>query len=165
MNLLKSSLLATALLAAGASPAFAGPTTTFDVTITILKTCDVDFAAATNVAFGGVVSTAINANANGSLSVRCTPLTPYNIALDYGDNGTTVSDRSMREPGGTLLPYQLYKQATYAAGDVWGDTVGTNTNGGTGTGALQVFPVYGRVPVANVPAGVYSDTVTATILY
>lgn len=163
MRLSTKTLLAAALLAAtGAAPAFAADTTTFNVTITILDTCDVDAAAATDVAFGDVESTAVDALAAGSLSVRCTPLTPYDIALNEGLNGADINARAMIN-GAVEVPYQLYQDA--ARSDVWGETVGVDTLPGTGNGNIQVIPVYGQVPSANFPAGTYSDVVTATIIY
>lgn len=164
MNILKSTLLATALVAAGVAPAFAADTTTFNVRIVILKACDVAAAAATDVDFGSVASTAVNTDNAGALSVRCTPLTPYNIALDNGQNGVSITDRKMSSAV-NLIPYQLYRNAARGVGDVWGATVGTDTYSGTGTGLVQNVPVYGRVPSANFPAGSYIDVVTATIIY
>ena len=164
MNIFKSTLLASALLVAGATSAFAADTTTFNVKITILKACDVNAAAATDVDFGSVASTAVNTDNAGALNVRCTPLTPYNIALNNGQNGATVAARKMAN-GANLVPYQLYRAAARGAGDVWGATVGTDTLAGTGTGLVQNVPVYGRVPSANFPAGSYNDVVTATIIY
>lgn len=162
MRMITKTLLATALAVAGTTPALAADTTSFNVTITIQDTCDVDAAAATDVAFGNVESTQTNIDNAGSLSVQCTPLTPYTIALDNGLSGADVTSRAMAN-GATLVPYQLYQDA--ARGDVWGNTVGTDVYGGTGDGAIQVIPVYGRVANANFPAGTYSDVVTATIAY
>lgn len=163
MRLSTKTLLAAAVLAAaGIAPAFAADTTTFNVTITIQDTCDVDAAAATNVEFGGVASTAVDVQAAGSLSVRCTPLTPYDIALNAGQNGADVNDRAMIN-GAIEVPYQLYQDI--ARNNVWGETLGVDTFVGTGDGNIQVIPVYGEVPSANFPAGSYADVVTATIIY
>lgn len=164
MRLITKTLLAAALAATGAAPALAADTTSFNVTITILDTCDVDAAAATDVAFGSVESTQTNIDNAGSLSVQCTPLTPYTIALDNGENGTDVATRAMAN-GAIQVPYQLYQDAARGPGDVWGNTAGTDVYSGTGDGAIQVIPVYGRVPDANFPAGAYSDVVMATIVY
>ena len=165
MKFMKPALLATALIVAGVAPAFAADTTTFNVKIIILKACDVAAAAATDVDFGSVASTAVNTDNAGALNVRCTPLTPYNIALNNGQNGVSVTDRKMKDAGTNLIPYQLYRAAARGAGDAWGATVGTDTYAGTGTGLVQNVPVYGRVPSANFPAGSYNDVVTATIIY
>jgi spore coat protein U-like protein len=48
----------------------------------------------------------------------------------------------------------------------WGQTVGTDTAAGTGTGAAQTLTVYGRVAPQNTPAaGTYTSTVTATVTF
>jgi spore coat protein U-like protein len=48
----------------------------------------------------------------------------------------------------------------------WGDSVGVNTMAATGSGLVQSFTVYGRVPAQNTPSpGSYSDTVVLTISY
>lgn len=138
--------------------------TNFNVKIIITNTCDIHTVAATDVDFGTVASTAVNTDAAGQLNVTCTPLAAYTIALGNGQNGASVSTRKMTD-GANLIPYQLYKAAARAAGDVWGSTIGTDVYSGTGTGAAQAIPVYGRVPAVNVPAGSYNDVITATITY
>jgi spore coat protein U-like protein len=102
----------------------------------------------------------------GALNVNCTPSAPYTIALDNGQNGTDANSRKMSN-GTSLVPYQLYRAATRTAADVWGSTTGTGGNvfAGTGTGANQAIPVYGRVPSTNFAAGSYADVITATITY
>lgn len=145
--------------------AFAGTdSTNFNVKIIVTNTCNIHTIAATDVDFGSVLSTATNTDATGQLNVTCTPLAAYTIALDNGQNGTSVATRKM-DSGTSQIPYQLYKAAARGPGDVWGSTIGTDVYSGTGTGAAQAIPVYGRVPSANVPAGAYNDVVTATITY
>lgn len=166
INIRKSLLSLFALACAALSPAaFAqSASTTFDVTITITSVCTIDTPAATDVAFGNHPSTATAIEAVGQLNVNCTPGTSYDIALDEGLNagGAGIASRAMAN-NGDLVPYQLYQDA--ARSTVWGDTLDTNTLAGTGTGAVQEFPVYGLVPSANFPAATYLDTVTATITY
>jgi len=176
MNALKSALVACALLTA-AGQSLAADTTTFDVRITVLKACTITAAAATDIDFGSVLydSTA-NVDAQGSVTARCTPLTPYSIALDAGANAGTANDvntRRMINTDGSVttnnyVAYQLYRDA--ARSQVWGSTAGTggNVQTGTGSGSNQVYDVYGRVadPSANnAAAGSYVDTITATIIY
>lgn len=163
----KHVLLASAFAAFFGTAQIAGAatdTTNFNVKIIITNTCDIHTTAATNVDFGTVASTATNVDAAGQLNVTCTPLAAYTIGLNNGQNGTSVSTRKM-DSGTSQLPYQLYKAAARGPGDVWGSTIGTDVYSGTGTGAAQGIPVYGRVPGANVPAGTYNDIVTATITY
>lgn len=165
MNAFKTPLFAIALAASATTiSAQAAETTNFDVTITITATCDIEAAAATDVNFGSVTSLATNVDNNGSLTVNCTPGTAYNIALNNGQNGTSVNTRAMSN-GTVEVPYQLYRQAARGPGDVWGNVVGTNTLAGTGTGANVSHTVYGRVPSANFPADTYVDVVTATVIF
>lgn len=138
--------------------------TQFDVRITIESTCSVDTPAATDVDFGTVTSTATNIQAEGTVSVQCTIGTPWDLALDGGLNsGGDVGARAMSDGAGTLVPYQLYQDSPRTL--VWGDTVDVNTVEGVGIGDVQEVTVYGLVPSANFPAGSYSDTVTATVIW
>lgn len=164
---LRSALPATAfaLLFAGVASA-ATDTTTFNVKIVITSTCDIHTTAPTDVNFGTQPSSATNVDNQGALNVTCTPGTAYTIALDNGQNGTDVNSRKMAS-GANLVPYQLYRAAARGAADVWGSTTGAGGNvlTGSGSGAVQSVPVYGRVPSTNFPAGSYNDVVTATITY
>ena len=112
-------------------------------------------------------------DAVGNISVRCSALVlgavvSYDVALSPGMSGV-YGARAMQS-GGDALSYNLYLDA--ARSQVWGD--GT---GGTGQAAnaylLDVlffrvtdFPVYGRLPAGqNAPAGAYSDTLFATVIF
>ncbi|MDR6937266.1 MULTISPECIES: spore coat U domain-containing protein [unclassified Luteibacter] len=141
-------------------------TTTFNVRITITAACDISTTAPTDVNFGTQPSTATNVDNQGALNVNCTPSAPYTIALDNGQNGTSATTRAMTN-GTALVPYQLYRNPSRGAADIWGSTTGTGGNvfAGSGTGTVQNIPVYGRVPSTNFPAGAYTDVITATITY
>jgi spore coat protein U-like protein len=66
--------------------------------------------------------------------------------------------------GAATVVYSLYKDS--ARGSVWGNTVGTNTAAGTGTGSAQTSTVFGRVPSQSVPApGTYNDTIVVTATF
>lgn len=162
----RTSLLAAALFASASLVSVAHAqeaSTTFDVLITIESTCSIDTPAATDVDFGAVESTATDVEAEGTLSVNCTPDTSYDIALDGGLNGGgDVAARAMSGPGG-LVPYQLYSDAARTV--VWGQTVDTDAVTGIGTGDVQEYTVYGLVPSTNFSAGDYTDTVTATVIW
>lgn len=98
-----------------------------------------------------------------TLSVQCRGGTPWTLSLDNGkyfDSGT----RRMRIDGtDSYVRYGLYHDAGRSL--PWGQSAG-DTLAGSGTGALDTRTVYGRVPSGqNVPAGIYSDTITATITY
>lgn len=162
-------------LALALGPAGAADTTTFNVKLIITKACTITAAAATDVDFGSSLADATTElNAQGSVTARCSATTPYTIALNAGANASTANDVTTRRMKNTdaavttnnYVAYQLYSDSGRTA--VWGATTGTNTQAGTGTGANQVYPVYGRVadPSANnATPGNYQDTVTATITY
>lgn len=136
----------------------------FQVLITIESACSIDTPSATDIDFGTVASTATNIQAEGTLSVNCTPQTPWDIQLDAGQNsGGDITARAMSDGAGNLVPYQLYQEASRTT--VWGGTEGVDTVDGVGTGEVQEITVYGLVPSANFPAGSYSDTVTATVVW
>ena len=167
MNMIKP-LAAAAALAAGslAAPALAqeAATAQFDVLLTIDSTCVFGTPDATDIDFGAHPSTTTDIEATGTLSVLCTPGTPYQIALDSGQNGADVSSRAMSNDAGVLVPYQLYQDPSWTA--VWGDTPGTDTMDDLeGTGEAEPYTVYGLVPSANFPADDYSDTVTVTVIW
>lgn len=166
--LFKKTLLAAAVLAFGgfAVSASAGTAnTTMGVKIVIQNACNV-VTAPTNLDFGtsGPMTATINEATAGNISVTCTTGASYNVALDKGGNGTSITTRAMKSTGAALIGYQLYSDAARSV--VWGDVVGTSTVASTGTGVSQSFPVYGKVLAQTTPAaGTYSDTVNVVITY
>jgi spore coat protein U-like protein len=66
--------------------------------------------------------------------------------------------------GASTITYSLY--TTSGRTTVWGNTVGTDTQSGTGTGSNQALTVFGRVPPQTTPApSTYTDTIVATVTY
>ncbi|QVN18220.1 Csu type fimbrial protein [Burkholderia pyrrocinia] len=141
-------------------------TSQFNVTLTIQANCTI---AANPLAFGtsGVLASAINQQT--TLSVTCTNSTPYNVGLDGGGvSGSTVGSRLMAGTASgntsTTVGYQIYQDSGHAT--VWGNTQGTDTVGGTGTGSAQTLNVYGQVPTQATPKpDTYQSTVTATVYF
>ncbi|WP_295919334.1 spore coat U domain-containing protein [uncultured Xanthomonas sp.] len=155
------------LFAAGTGLAWAqSDSRTFNVKIQITSVCDIQ-TAPTDVDFGSVNSTQTAINSTGTLNVRCTSGTPYNIALNAGSgSGATVTTRTMGSADASntaRVPYALYRNA--ARTQNWGSTIGIDTQAGTGNGAVQPITVYGQVASTNYPAGSYSDVVTATVTW
>ena len=102
-------------------------------------------------------------DASSTIDVTCTPSASYTVELNAGATvGGVISARLMTD-GSNTLEYNLYTDAGRTT--VWGDgTASSVTAAGTGSGAQQSLTVYGRIPASqSVPAGSYSDTVTATI--
>lgn len=143
-----------------APPASAATTnSTFAVTATVGATCTI---SAIPLAFGAYTQAV--AQATSTITVNCTDTTPYNIGLDAGLTvGATVLTRAMSTAGGSL-PYSLFTDAARTVN--WGNTVGTDTQVGTGSGAPQGLTVYGQVAAGQLAVpGTYTDTITATISY
>jgi len=142
----------------GSSHATSAP---FTVTATDASNCSVN-AATLNFGAVGVLGSAVNAAS--SLTVTCTNALPYTIALDGGLSGATNPTQRVMSQAAQQITYGLYRDSARA--QPWGDSVGTNTAAGTGSGLAQTLTVYGRVPAQTTPApGTYSDTVVVTISY
>jgi spore coat protein U-like protein len=155
------SLLGWCAISMSAMPAGAATaTSTFQVTATVPATC---LISATNLAFGSYKGVA--ATATSTITVTCTNTTPYNVGLDPGTaTGATVSSRKMTGPASALLGYALFRDTARSLN--WGNTVGTDTLTGTGSGSAQALTVYGLVAAnQSVSPGAYADTITATITY
>jgi spore coat protein U-like protein len=164
-KILSASMLA-GLFAAGAAQA--GSTAAqFNVTATVLSTCS---ASATPVAFsnytpgGGVVT------ANGTITVKCTNLTPYTVKLNAGTTTGDAFTQRLMANGTYTLQYNLFTTAAFAT--VFGDGTGaTGTGSGTGAGinTATTVTVFGQLPDSatnqSAVAGSYSDLITATISY
>lgn len=133
--------------------------TTFTVSVAVPATCLISATALSFVAYTGVVDVATS-----SISMTCSNTTNYNVGLNAGlASGATVSTRRMSN-GANVISYSLYSDPNRTLN--WGQTVGTDTITGTGSGTTQVLTVYGRVPAGQfVTPGNYSDTIIATVTY
>jgi spore coat protein U-like protein len=136
--------------------------TTFRVTTRVNTICEV---TATDLAFGNYVAkTGTPLTGTTLLHTTCTPGSTFNIGLDAGTSpGATVQARKMVS-GANNLNYQLYSDS--ARSTIWGNTPGTDTVTGVGTGLQVNHTVFGAVPAAQVvPAGDYADTITVRVFY
>jgi len=137
-------------------------TDTFQVTASVNAACTV---SANDLAFGVYDPfSATPTDGSATMDVLCTNTTAYDVGLDEGvGTGATVASRKMAS-GANLLNYSLYQESGRTT--VWGDTVGTDTVSGTGTGTAQTLTVYGRIfALQNAVPGAYSDTVTVTVTF
>lgn len=92
-----------------------------------------------------------------NLTVACIKDTGAEVTFDEGGN----TGRKLKDPSGDFLDSELYTDK--AGGAVWGSA---ELSGKTivVTGLAQPQTVYARINGGqNVPAGSYTDTVTATI--
>jgi spore coat protein U-like protein len=135
-------------------------TTSFLVTANVQASCTI---SATNLVFGDYTQAPLDGQSQ--ISLTCTNGAPWSVGLDQGTfPGATVTTRRMTGPGNFSLLYSLYRDAARALN--WGNTVGTDTVSGVGTGSVQTLNVFGRVPAAQ-PAGPggYRDTIVGMITF
>jgi spore coat protein U-like protein len=156
--------LATAAIAYPAINAFAAfATADFQVQITITNACAI--SGVNDLDFGSQGSLAAAIASTSTFSVNCTTDLPYTIGLNAGTGaGATVANRLMTGPSSATVAYSLYQDASHLT--VWGDSIGTDTVAGTGTGTDVLYTVFGQVPAQTTPAaGTYSDTITITVTF
>lgn len=137
-------------------------TTTFQVTATVGSACNV---AAANLDFGAYNPLSPSSTfATTTVTVQCTLLSAYTIGLNAGTgSGATVAVRKMTK-GADTLNYSLYQDLAHT--QVWGETIGSDTVAGVGTGLPIPTLVYGQIPASqNVNAGAYADTITVSVNY
>lgn len=160
MNAFKTTLLATALLAAAPLASAATATDPMTVSITIENSCTV---TANDLNFNTQTTLAANIDVGTTVSVLCTGAGPINVGFSTGAGaGATYGSRKMTGPA--LIDYSLYSDAGRTS--VLGDgSAGTVRIGSTSTGVAQSFDVYGRVFAGQnpKPVGTYTDTVVATV--
>lgn len=143
---------------------YAGPTATtaFQVSGRVVAQCNV---SATDLAFASYAQ--VQLDQQSAIAVTCTNSTPWNLGLNQGTSpGATVTSRKMSRfgSGSGSLSYGLFRNAARTLN--WGNTVGTDTLSGSGTGVAQSIPVYGRISGSqSPPTGGYRDTITATLTF
>jgi spore coat protein U-like protein len=135
----------------------------FKASATLTNNC---FISTSPLAFAGdnkVLSSAVRTS--GSLGVRCTAGSAYQIALNGGSVANNAAARKMASA--TSADRIGYEISNTLDGPLWGDgSGGTGTVTGTGSGTLQTLRLFGRVPAQKTPApGDYKDTVTATLTF
>jgi spore coat protein U-like protein len=136
--------------------------TTFRVSAKVNAVCEV---TATDLDFGDYTAQSGTPLLGTTLlRTTCTPNTTYNIGLNEGTSpGATVNQRKM-VAGAQALNYQLYSDASRTT--IWGNTTGTDTVTGVGSGIAQDHTVFGSIPASQViPAGDYQDTITVRVYY
>jgi spore coat protein U-like protein len=119
----------------------------------------------TDLDFGSVPGL-ITSNHDGSstITMTCTGRTAWNVGLNNGLNASGSVRRMRLAATANLVAYEIYREP--ARTSRWGNTIGTDTVPGTGTGVSQTLTVHGRVPAPQSAApGNYSDIITVTITY
>jgi spore coat protein U-like protein len=136
-------------------------TTSFSISASVAATCRI---AASTLDFGNVGVLASNHDASTNLGPTCTNGTPYSIGLDGGLFGAADPTQRRMTKAAESVIYGLYRDAARSL--PFGNTIGTDTLSGVGSGQTQSVLVYGRVAPQTTPIpGTYTDTVVATITY
>jgi spore coat protein U-like protein len=157
-------VVAGALLSLAGNAWAATKTASFTVSANVLKNCVI---SAGNLALGDFDGTN-DLTSTSAVSVRCTNGTPYSVTLSTGASGS-YANRTLTNGTDTLV-YNLYTDAGHTT--IWGDNTGGSghvVGAGTGFAAATALDVYGRLLASDntgpVDAGVYTDTIVASIVY
>lgn len=95
----------------------------------------------------------------GSVNVACDEPVDFAVTLTAGSG--TFAERQMSS-GAAQLGYNLYTNSSRTI--VWADGIVGSSVSATGTNVD--LTIFGRIPAGqNVPAGTYTDAVTATVIY
>jgi spore coat protein U-like protein len=147
-------------------PADATTSITQSLSVSMTITAQCIFTSTTpTLAFASNGVLTANVDATATVSVQCTNSLPFNIGLDAGTTtGGTTTTRLMAGGSSETIQYKLFQDANHMTN--WGNTIGTDTNSLTGTGAAVNYTIYGRVAPQSTPsASSYTDTVTITVTY
>lgn len=151
-------------VAFGAGSAHAGSaTTSLAISATVINNCTISTSA---VAFGSYDPVVANASANldstGSITVACTKGATATIGLNTGSNASGTA-RRLADGTSNYLTYEIYKDSSRTS--VWGNSGGDlHTPPVAPNKSPRTFTAYARVTSnQDVPAGSYTDTVTATV--
>jgi spore coat protein U-like protein len=99
-----------------------------------------------------------------TLSATCTSQTSYTVALDNGLTGTGPTARIMKSASSATVTYGLYRDSARSL--PWGTVASGQSQSGTGSGAAQVYTIYGQVPAQpTATPGTYTDRIVVTIAY
>ncbi|MBI1866762.1 MAG: spore coat U domain-containing protein [Methylocystis sp.] len=150
------------LLGSGGAYATTTVTSTFQSRVTIAATCVIGGASTLDFGSPGVLGS--NVDQTSTIQVTCTNSTAFNIGLDKGTNGASVTTRLMKGSGSETIQYSLFTDSSRLLN--WGNTAPTDTDNGTGSGSSQSFTVYGRIPIQTTPSpDTYTDTITVAVTY
>lgn len=150
-----------------ATPALAGTASSnMGVSATVAASCTISAGALAFGAYDPVAGGAVDGTA--TLSVACTAGSTSEITLGQGANADLGSndDVPLRQmaSGADRLSYTLYQDNSRSV--VWGNSSAASAEYVSGSAVASNVTVYGTIDAGqDVPAGSYSDTVTATITF
>ncbi len=143
----------------------AAASTSLAVSATVVNNCTISTAP---LAFGNYDPIGANAasslDGSASITVACTKGATATIGLNTGDNGThAVGSTRALQAAGAYLSYEIYKDSGHA--QLWGNTgAQLYDTGAAPSKTARAFTAYGQISASqDIPAGSYTDTVTATV--
>lgn len=151
----------TLMIGAGTAPASAqSQNASMSVAASVTKNCTITATAISFTAYDPVVANdTADLNGEGGLSVACTR--GVNPALTLGAGNNAVAGQRRLDNGGERLNYDLFSDSTRTTSWTTSTSV---TMGVAPSKAARPVAVYGRIAGGqDVPAGSYTDTLTATV--
>ena len=162
-----AAIVATLVLTVGS--AFGGTATSnLTVSATVSGSCAI---GTDGLAFGVYDPFFVNATTplagTGDVHVLCTEGLAAVITLDQGLNpapgSSAFTPLRQMSSGGSMLGYEIFREPSRTI--TWGNTSETGETY-IGAGVPGILTAFGQVPSGqNVPSGVYTDTVVATITF
>lgn len=162
--LLLSTMTAMLIGVAGSARAQGASNANLTVRTKIVNSCTISTAPVVFTDYNPLSATPNDAD--GSVIITCTKgaVTPIGLNLGANNPGGTSTVRRMTD-GTNFLPYELYKDAGRASGEIWGNAGAARfTPVAAPNTTARTFGVYGRIEAGqDQPAGDYVDTVVATV--
>ncbi|MBI2188318.1 MAG: spore coat protein U domain-containing protein [Acidobacteria bacterium] len=160
---LAAAATAVAAIVGGRAVHAGSATASLAVNATVINNCTVSTSA---VAFGSydpvVANASTNLDSTGSITIACTKGATATIGLSAGSNASGNA-RRLSDGASNYLTYELYKDSSRAS--MWGNSGADMYSPPAAPNKTpRTFTAYARVTSdQDVPAGSYTDTVTATV--
>lgn len=141
----------------------------FEVRVEVVDSCDISADDLDFVSYDP--NSLLPTLGTTTITATCTLLTPFEIGIDEGSVGSSVSDRKMDDDatGAETLDYTLScaGAGVPACAVNWGNTPGSDTFISVGTGLPIPVVVAGTIPAGQqvTPGGYRDNPVTATIFF
>lgn len=138
----------------------------FTISGTVVAACSVTSAAAVNLG-SSITAASLPLTGSSAIVVNCTNGAGYDIGLTPGSANSDGTGVLTNAADGSTIAYGLFQLNSYSG--AFGNTVGTNTVHGTGSGVDQTTTAYVKTASsgseAHLAVGTYTDTVTVTVTF
>ncbi len=139
--------------------------TPFTLTTIVPPSCVLENPMEINFGNVGASDAMKEPTARGSVDIRCTYETPYNIKIDDGQNSSNGQRRMKSADGKNFIPYLLCKDSSCST--LFSTNVSIFNGRGGPVNTVASVPIHAKLlPLADKPAaGAYQDTVVVTVTY